>query len=199
VPHDGQPEDVSLLGCIWERCLFFLQFLRHPLQLGAASPCSRRIAEKIGEELEDRGASRVVELGAGTGSLTRGILRAIGSEEPLLCVEREASFCRHLRRRFGERVRVVQDDAYRVEQIIDATAWERPDAIVCSVPLIRRSSAELCASIARSLPAEALYLQVANFRKPVEESFDIEKSYLFLANLPPEHLHCAVPRNGQSA
>ena len=173
---------------------FFLRFLREPRRLGVPFPHNGRIAAAVAAELRKHSARRVVELGGGTGSLTRGILEVLDPAERLLCIERDGGFCRRLATLFSERVEVVQGDALDVLRLIKGTVWERPDAVVCSVPLLGGVGPDLCGAIASVLPREGVYLQVTNVRKPIEEFFEIRRSRLFLSNIPPEHLYCAFPK-----
>jgi phosphatidylethanolamine/phosphatidyl-N-methylethanolamine N-methyltransferase len=180
---------------IREHLAFFLHFVKHPIRVGAPAPCSRRIAGTIARELSAVKAQRVVELGAGLGSLTRGILEAVGERGSILCIERDAPCCKYLERQFGNRVTIMQGDALQVPKLLAGTPWQDPDAIVCSVPLVNGFAHDLCRAIAGALPPQGLYLQVANFPGAVEANFDIEKTYLFLGNLPPERLHRAFHKS----
>jgi hypothetical protein len=182
MPEAFKADGGSKLSRLWDRALFFGHFLADPRGLASPAPSSRRIGEVIAGELAAWKAHRVVELGC---------------DEKLLCVERKPAFCRRLKARFGDRVEVVQGDALRLPDIVAHTRWEEPDAVVCSVPLLNRFGKSLCRTIAEALPPGALYLQVANYRAPVEAYFDIHKTYVFLANIPPEQLHCAVTKNGK--
>jgi phosphatidylethanolamine/phosphatidyl-N-methylethanolamine N-methyltransferase len=174
-------------------CLLFLgQFIRHPKRVGVPTQSPRSIAETVREELRARGARRVIELGAGLGMLTSGILEAIPPQEKLLCLEREPAFCRRLASRFDGRVKLVNVNALELPGIMAGTQWHQPDAIVCSVPLVGDFAAELCGMIAQVLPPEGLYLQVSNMKAPIEEFFDVQQSWLYLDSVPPEQLHRAV-------
>lgn len=187
----------SILSRLRENLLFFLHFTRHPVKIGAPLPCSRDIAETVRTELVSKGARRVIELGAGMGSLTWGILKAVDHDTKLLCVESQPAFCRRLKRTFGERVEVVEADALHIQSIVRSTAWDKPDAIVSSVPLANRFARFLCKEIAELLFPDGLYLQVANFYSAVEAHFNIDKTHYFLRNLPPERLHRAFPKKGE--
>ncbi len=181
------------IGSRLSDCLLFLvQFLKHPKRVGVPTQSPRSIAETVREELRARGARCVVELGAGLGMLTSGILEAIPPEEKLLCLEREPAFCRRLASRFDGRVELMNANALELPGILAGTRWERPDAIVCSVPLVGDFARELCGMIARALPPDGLYLQVSNMRAAIEEFFDVQETYLYLDSVPPEQLHRSV-------
>jgi phosphatidylethanolamine/phosphatidyl-N-methylethanolamine N-methyltransferase len=175
---------------------FFLRFLREPARLGVPLPHNRRIAAAVAAELREHSPQRVVELGAGTGALTRAILGVLPPPERLLCIERDEGFCRRLGELFVDRVVVVQADALDIARVIAGSPWEEPDALVCSVPLLGGVGMELCRNIAAVLPDDSLFVQVSNVRGPVEAFFDIHKTRLFMSNIPPEQVHCGFPKGG---
>lgn len=59
-------------------------------------------------ELTER--DTVLEVGPGIGNLTERIL---GTGASVVAVERDAQFCRFLRRRFGDRIRLIEADAVK--------------------------------------------------------------------------------------
>jgi len=186
-----------LLARLSDALLFLCYSVRHPLRLAAPLPSCKRAAGAVAREITRKPAARVVELGAGTGGLTRGILQALSPDNVLLCVEREGAFCRRVARRFDGRVKVVQADACDVLSVIRGTAWERPDVIVCSVPLLGRAGTRLCEQIAEALPPCGLYLQITNRPAAMRPFFTIERVYFFPTYVPPERLFCAVRRSGE--
>ncbi len=173
--------------------LFCAHFLTDPFGLSTPLSSSPRIAATIARELVAHNAHRVVELGAGVGALTEGILEALGPEDTPLCVELKPAFCRRLEERFDGRAHVVAGDATQLPVLVAGTPWERPHAVVCSVPLITSTARDICRTIRDVLPSDGLYLQLAVRRGPVSEFFRVEKTYFFPLNLPPERLHRAYP------
>ena len=67
-----------------DRLRFFAQWLRNPRQLASITPSSPELAAAILAELPE-GTRRVIELGGGTGAITRALL-ASGIPEPELLV-----------------------------------------------------------------------------------------------------------------
>lgn len=174
---------------------FLLSFVRHPIRIGAPFQCTKGISDTVRNELMVHDAKSIIELGAGMGSLTEGIVSALDGHRKPLCVESKSSFCEILFRKFGNRIELAQGNALRVGEIVKGTFWEKPDAIVCSIPLANRDALPLCKTIAELLRPGGLYLQVANCYSAVRAYFNIEKTHFFLCNLPPERLHRAFPKN----
>jgi phosphatidylethanolamine/phosphatidyl-N-methylethanolamine N-methyltransferase len=77
----------------------------------------------------------IVELGPGTGPVTRALLARGVEPQRLLLVEYDHNFCRMLEERFAP-VRVVQGDAYDLPRTLASLAGERVSAFVSSLPLL---------------------------------------------------------------
>ncbi|MCY4477566.1 MAG: methyltransferase domain-containing protein [Gammaproteobacteria bacterium] len=82
--------------------------VRNPRSVGAVAPSSRRLANHMVADIVP--GSRVIELGAGTGALTRAILACGVSPADLLAIEQNEAFSEMLRKRFPG-VAVVTDNA----------------------------------------------------------------------------------------
>lgn len=111
-----------------ESLRFARQFLRHPKQLGTCFQSGKVLARKMAEEVN--GCRQVVEFGAGTGPVTREILRRLPENGRLTSFEINPDLCRYLGRIGDSRLRVVNDDAAHCEQYV-----EHPDCVVSGLPL----------------------------------------------------------------
>lgn len=107
---------------------FIFQFFRHPKQVGTLTQSSRSLARKMAEQIDD--SADVVELGAGTGSVTAEILRRLPDNGRLTCFEINPEFCKDLEKINDSRLRVINDDANNYEQYVDGC-----DCIVSGLPL----------------------------------------------------------------
>ena len=192
MPRKAHRQHASFFRRVEDIGIFLVEFCKHPRRIGVPTQSPRSIAVTVREELQARGARRVVELGGGLGVLTSGILEALPPDAKLLCLEREPAFCRRLAKRFDGRVELINVDALELPRILPGTQWEHPDAIVCSVPLVGDFATQLCGMIAETLPKGGLYLQVTNFKAPIEVFFEVEKTYAYLDSIPIEHLYRSV-------
>ncbi len=75
--------------------LFLKQFAKNPSDVGAVAPSGRALANCMARGLGP-GSENVVEIGAGTGAVTRGILRAGVAPENLTAIELNPQFCTSL-------------------------------------------------------------------------------------------------------
>jgi phospholipid N-methyltransferase len=90
------------------RGVFFRSWLKDPFHVASVVPSSRWLARLMATGVHE--GARVVELGAGTGTLTSAILDLGVRPEDLYLIEQHADFCAVLRERFP-RASVLQVDA----------------------------------------------------------------------------------------
>jgi len=118
--------------------LFLKRWLRRPLVIGAVMPSGRPLAEAMARAtLRFAGdpTGHVVELGAGTGQVTRALLAAGVSAERLTLVERDPELVVFLRRHFAG-LRVIEGDAARLPALLAGHGIDRVAAVVSSLPLL---------------------------------------------------------------
>jgi phosphatidylethanolamine/phosphatidyl-N-methylethanolamine N-methyltransferase len=118
---------------------FFRQFRRHYHTTGAVLPSSRFLARALTAELAQlRRAARILEVGPGTGSVTRAIARRMGPDDRLDAVEINDRFVELLRARLAtdkafdrcrEQIEVIHAP---LEQLVGESAY---DFIVSGLPL----------------------------------------------------------------
>jgi phosphatidylethanolamine/phosphatidyl-N-methylethanolamine N-methyltransferase len=110
---------------------FFKGWIRNPLAMGAFAPSSKALAKLMAKDV---GANaRVVELGAGTGTVTAALLEGGVAPGNLYLVERDPQFVKILERRFP-RCHVVSADALELdEQFAASTGF---DFVISGLPLL---------------------------------------------------------------
>ena len=123
---NGRPVDGKLL--------FMQEFLKHPFQIGSIIPSSRHLEQRIVAAGKVSSARLVVELGAGTGGVTRALLRALPPQAQLLSIE--------INPHFHELVQTIEDDrliahlgsATELGEIITRYKLDRPDVVISGIP-----------------------------------------------------------------
>ena len=106
--------------------------VRNPRSVGAVAPSSRRLANHMVADIVP--GSRVIELGAGTGALTRAILACGVSPADLLAIEQNEAFSEMLRKRFPG-VAVVTDNASALSRHAHVLTGPA-DFVVSGLPLL---------------------------------------------------------------
>jgi phosphatidylethanolamine/phosphatidyl-N-methylethanolamine N-methyltransferase len=118
--------------------LFLKRWLRRPLAIGAVVPSGRLLAEAMADTTLanlDGQAGQVVELGAGTGEVTKALLDKGIAPGRLALVERDPELSVFLRRRFPG-PRVIEGDAAKLPRLLADHGIEGVGAVVSSLPLL---------------------------------------------------------------
>ena len=124
----------------WVECGSFLrEFRRHGRTTGAVLPSSRFLGRALVSELcKPRSPARILEVGPGTGSVTRQILRFLLPDDRVDAVEINPRFVALLQLRFErERVFRCRRDQFRIIQsaVEDLPGEAVYDFIVSGLPL----------------------------------------------------------------
>lgn len=114
---------------------FFGLWLRQPRSIGAVAPSSETLADAIASEVDFDRPGVVVELGGGTGSITRALVERARNPRDIVVIEREAKLCTHLARRFPE-VQVICGDARALPRLLRSAGVGPVKAVVSGLPLL---------------------------------------------------------------
>jgi phosphatidylethanolamine/phosphatidyl-N-methylethanolamine N-methyltransferase len=113
--------------------IFFGLWLQKPLRIAAANPSGPRLADALARCADLERPGPVLELGAGTGSLTRGLIRAGCPPTRILALEREPRLVAVLRRDFPA-ITVIDGDATRIGEYL-AGRVEKLATVMSSLPI----------------------------------------------------------------
>ncbi len=114
--------------------LFWGRSLRNPKQICSLFPSSPFVGRAMTEAIAERPAPHVVELGAGTGAITRQLIRNGVAPQNLTLVELDIELGEHLRRTFPE-IDVLIAPAQDLGHIWSARQGPRVGAIVSTLPM----------------------------------------------------------------
>lgn len=114
--------------------LMLRKFVAHGTSIASFSPSSRFLARKMLFGIDWAKAKCVVELGAGTGPITKELVRAARSGTKLVIVERDPDFCRLLREKFPS-LDIVEGDACKLDEILASRGIAHADHIISGLPL----------------------------------------------------------------
>lgn len=116
------------------RLEFFLEFVKHPLQIGSIIPSSRFLERRVLDAAGVDTAGTVVELGPGTGGTTRAILAALSADARLLSIEINPQFHRMVREIGDPRLIAHLGSACDLADIIAEHELPAPDAVISGIP-----------------------------------------------------------------
>lgn len=173
--------------------LFMAQLLRRPHEVVALAPSSRVLCAEMVAGL-DPAAGPVIELGAGTGTITRAILDRGVAPANLHSIEMNPEFCDRLRRRFpGLQVHCQSAGD------CGALPVEGVQAVVSGLPLLSMPIAlqrDILAGFAAKVCAGGSFVQFTYGPKPpvaraVRDEFGLrwQASRKIWWNMPPARVY----------
>jgi len=178
------------------RIVFLREFLRHPQQVGSIIPSSHFLERRVVEVAGVSSAHTIVELGAGTGGITRAILCAMSANATLMAVEVNPSFCSLLRRIQADRLIVYRGDALDLRGAVALHGLPAPDVVVSGIPfstMSRSAGAKILDSTFSVLRPGGYFVayqisaHVHALASPLLGRPRIEVEFL---NIPPTRIYC---------
>jgi phosphatidylethanolamine/phosphatidyl-N-methylethanolamine N-methyltransferase len=118
---------------------FLKSFLARPWKVASPIPSGRRLAAKIAQQIDPEAGGLVLELGPGTGAVTRAIRERGVADEDLVLIETDREFVRLLRAEFP-RARVIHGDAFAFAELLGGDARDLR-SVVSGLPVIGESVA----------------------------------------------------------
>jgi phosphatidylethanolamine/phosphatidyl-N-methylethanolamine N-methyltransferase len=113
--------------------IFVRSLILNPRAMGALAPSSPKLSQLMAS-LVDPTNSSVLEIGAGTGAVTRALLARNVRPDRLIIIERDPSLAAFLRHEFPG-VRVRCGEAVHLSRILSDESIRRVDTVVSSLPL----------------------------------------------------------------
>lgn len=124
-----------------DAALFFRRWLSNPLQMGSIIPSSPKLGALIAKHIDKRSSSLILELGAGTGAITKSLISAGISPGRIVVVEIVPEMADHLRAKFSQ-TSVLQADAFNLPiQSLKDTGTEI-GTVICGIPLVLLNEAK---------------------------------------------------------
>ena len=115
---------------------FATEALNNLSATAAVAPSSRSLAREMVRPLSLRRAKTVVELGPGTGSMTRELLAQLPPDGRLFAFEISSRFSAYLEEKFSDpRLTLVNESAEELGRVLQEHKVEQVDAVVSSLGL----------------------------------------------------------------
>ncbi len=117
--------------------LFLGKFVRQGTAIASLAPSSRWLSQATVRNIDWSQAGVIVELGAGTGPITRVIAARARPECRVIVLERDPDFCRLLRARFQhlQNFDIIEGDVRDLAAILSARGTGPADHIVSGLPV----------------------------------------------------------------
>ena len=187
----------TMLAGYWR---FLMAGLRHHEQTGAIVPSQRFLVDRMIRPVPADYTGQVLELGAGTGSLTRR-LAMTRPRARITAVEINPALADLLRRslvadKLDDRIQVVGDSAERLLASLRHSK-QKPDFVISGIPLGNLDKAQVMAlmeGIHGALPKGGMYIQFQHSlldRKKIRSCFSRLRTVPVLLNFPPAFVYYA--------
>jgi len=170
---------------------FLRSWIEKPLHMGAVMPSGRLLARTMASYVDNNSDGPVIELGPGTGAITKALLDHGVEEKRLVLVEYNPGFCALLRDRFPQAT-VVQGDAYALEKSVRDVLKAPASAVVSGLPLVTKPMLmrlKLIRDAFAALGPKAPFIQFTySVAPPIPKSLPgvfAEASERIWMNLPP--------------
>ncbi|MFL6468463.1 MAG: class I SAM-dependent methyltransferase [Pyrinomonadaceae bacterium] len=118
-----------------ENIEFLQAFLKNPTKVGSITPSSPELALKMLEGIEPTTENIVIELGVGTGAITKFVQDIVPDDRSYLGIELDADLVKLLRRNFQE-MNIVCGNAMEMQAIHQRSGLGKVGYIVCCLPFV---------------------------------------------------------------
>ena len=177
-----------------ETVRFFKGWLDKPRAVGSIVPTSSTTAREMASLVNPSADMPTLELGPGTGVITKAILERGVAPENLWAIEYSEDFVEHLTKEYPG-VNVIQGDAFNLDETLGDMKDTMFDSIVSAVPLLNFPVPQRIAYVEDLLnwiPAGRPIMQITyGPRSPVPPgrgNYTVERHGFVLRNIPPAHL-----------
>lgn len=182
---------------------FFKGWIDKPKAVGAIIPTSSITARRMASVINPQSGLPVLEVGPGTGVITRAILARGLSPANLYLIEYSPEFVNHLRRLFHG-INIFEGDAFNLDATLGPDAPAMFDSIVSGVPLLNFPVQQRVAyleSLLDRIPEGRPVIQLTYGPKspvpPGLGNYKVEHFDFIIRNIPPTQLW--VYRRGRSS
>jgi phosphatidylethanolamine/phosphatidyl-N-methylethanolamine N-methyltransferase len=118
-----------------EEIRFFKGWMDGPKSVGAILPTSGVTARRMASVITPQSGLPVLELGPGTGIITKAILQKGITPENLVSIEFSTDFYQHLAKTFP-RVNFINGDAFDLEKTLGTFRDRQFDSVISAIPML---------------------------------------------------------------
>ena len=180
------------------KLIFFRELLKNWRQTSSVTPSSPFLIRKMLKRVDFGRARLIVELGPGTGPITREILKRMRSDATLIVFELNETFCGILRKINDPRLSVRRVSAQNISTILRG---ERADYIISGLPLAvfdKKVVRQIFGEVKKHLKPGGAYAQfqysLASL-KTMRANFPEVRTSFVPMNIPPAFVYYASCRS----
>ena len=118
-----------------ENIEFLQAFIKNPLKVGAIAPSSPELAKKMIEGVRPNANNIVLELGVGTGAITKYLQAKLSDEKSYLGIELDRDLVKSLRTNYPK-LKMERGNATETFSIHQKTGLGKVGFIICCLPFV---------------------------------------------------------------
>ena len=183
-----------LAGKFDDEIRFIRGMMAQPKTVGAIMPTSTRMANRMASIIDTGSGLPVLELGPGTGVITKAILARGVQPENLVSIEYSTPFVQHLRGKYPG-VNFINGDAFDIAETLKDYKGQKFDCVISGIPLLNfpmHQRVSLIQSLLDLMPAGRPVVQFSySPMSPViarPDIYKIEHFDFIVRNIPPAQI-----------
>ncbi|MBA3732827.1 methyltransferase domain-containing protein [Patescibacteria group bacterium] len=177
--------------------IFLLEALRKFKQIGSILPSSKYLGKSMAKFVSGKEGFVVVELGAGTGVITKEILKKLSKTGRLIAFENNKDLAEYLRQNIMDpRLIVLEKNVLSMKKYLNDLGYSKVDCIISGLPLgtIKKSDrTKILETIQKLLKKDGAYIQFQYFLSSlsmIKKHFSRTKIKNYeLRNFPPAFVY----------
>ncbi len=118
-----------------ENIEFLQAFIKNPLKVGAITPSSPELAREMMKGIEADENNIILELGVGTGAITKFIEETVPDEKSYLGVELDGKLVNSLNVRFPN-LKILRGNACELDKIHKKSELGKVSYVICCLPFV---------------------------------------------------------------
>jgi phosphatidylethanolamine/phosphatidyl-N-methylethanolamine N-methyltransferase len=177
-----------------EEIRFFKGMMQGPRNVGSIVPTSATTARKMASVVNPQSGLPVLELGPGTGAITKAILARGVEPENLIAIEYSTDFFQHLVKAYPG-VHFINGDAFDLDKTLGVLRGQTFDSVVSGIPLLNfpmQTRVALLESLLDRLPPGRPVVQISyGAVSPIiarPDRYHIKHMKFVVRNIPPAQL-----------
>lgn len=177
-----------------EEIRFFKGWIDGPKAVGAILPTSLITAKRMASVIDTHSGLPVLELGPGTGVITKAILAHGVKPADLYSVEYSPDFVEHLNKAFPD-VNIIHGDVFDLDSALGEKKDQQFDSIISAVPMLNfpmESRIKLMEELLSRIPRGRPLMQITYGPRPPVPSgkgnYTVQHYDFVVRNVPPAQL-----------
>jgi len=174
---------------------FLTESIKNFSTIGAVAPCSPAAAERRVESIDFAKARTIVELGGGTGPVTKEILKHARPDAKIFVFEINQTFVDELRKIDDARLTVLHESAADARHVLENHGVTVVDCIISTLPLAVLDDtvvSHIFTAIKDVLRPGGVYTQIQYsplLKKRLESEFGTVETLFTPLNVPPAFVY----------